>query len=395
MTWCVVLALVVGTISQAALAQAPKTPFQHPGLFNSRAELDFIKAKVAAKEEPWFAALTALQNSPTGKLDYKPNGGKPFDPPVIHVSFKDPSYKANDTKPWEDSKAAYGQALLWTMTGKEQYAQNAAGILNAYAGITDLSGKDRMDQHLLVGSFWCMGLVQAAELLRPATTIWKEGEQKAFADALRKVWVPPMKDFAAGYNGNWDSCVTAAVMAMGVYLDDHALFDSAVINYQKGAAKTPNGSVPFYLGLNWSPDGKQPGWTQETYRDKARKTNAHEQGGVHGIVQSAEIAWHQGVDLYSQLDNRLMYAVEGAAGRAAEWQKEDPRGVGIRFSCFYEMAYNHYHNRKGLEMPNVEAALKLPGYRPELARHAYSPNIFGTLTCYGLGTTFKTMPQEK
>jgi len=79
MTWCVVLALVVGTISQAALAQAPKTPFQHPGLFNSRAELDFIKAKVAAKEEPWFAALTALQNSPTGKLDYKPNGGKPFD----------------------------------------------------------------------------------------------------------------------------------------------------------------------------------------------------------------------------------------------------------------------------------------------------------------------------
>ena len=46
------------------------------GLFNSREELDFVKAKVAAKEEPWFSALTAMRKSPAGKLDYKPNGGK-------------------------------------------------------------------------------------------------------------------------------------------------------------------------------------------------------------------------------------------------------------------------------------------------------------------------------
>jgi hypothetical protein len=297
--------------------------------------------------------------------------------------------------PWNDSRAAYCQALLWYMTGNQTYAANAIRILNAYAGITDLSGKEKLDQYLLEGSFWCVGLVQAAEIIKHTSTVWKEGDQKKFAEALRKVWVPAMKDFAPGFNGNWDTCVTAAVMAMAVYLDDRELFDRAVNYYQKGSAKTPNGSLPFYLGLNWSPDGKQPGWTQESYRDRSRKTNSHEQGGIHGFVQSAEIAWHQGIDLYGLLDNRLLSAVEGAAGRAAEWQKQDPRNITVRYAPFYEMAYNHYHNRKGLALPNAEAVLKLPGYRPELARHTFSPNIFGTLTCYGVGATFKSMtPKE-
>lgn len=70
------LAIAVVAMNQSLMAQAQKEatpaatvpspanvakgPFRHPGLFNSREELDFIKAKVAAREEPWFAALTAM-----------------------------------------------------------------------------------------------------------------------------------------------------------------------------------------------------------------------------------------------------------------------------------------------------------------------------------------------
>lgn len=400
----------------AAPSKAPspaKSPFRHPGLFTSREELDFIKAKVTARKEPWFSAFTAMQKSPVGNLDFKPNGGKPFVQPVLHASFRDKAYNVNTGAPWADSRAAYCQALLWYMTGNQKYAKNAAEILNTYAAITDLSGKEKLDQHLLVGSFWCMGFLQAAEILKHTSKVWPESEQKKFAESLRNVWLPTMKDFAPAFNGNWDAAITATMMAMGVYLDDQALFDRAVNYYQKGPDLktatdaepfwqemarfhpdlTPNGSLPYYLGLNWSPDHTQPGWTQETERD--HNANSHEQGGVHAFVQSAEIAWHQGVDLYGMLDNRLLHAVEGVAKRATEWQKQFPINITTsRYVPFFEMPYNHYHNRKGLPMPNVGAVLNLPGYRPELSRQAYSPNIFGTLTCYGVGETFKSMPPK-
>src|SRR6476661_4533644 len=85
-----------GALPGAATAPiAAPAAFHHPGLFNSKDELDFIKARVAAKEEPWFGAFTAMQKSPSGSLIYKPNGGKPFDPPVIHVSFRDKAYNVN------------------------------------------------------------------------------------------------------------------------------------------------------------------------------------------------------------------------------------------------------------------------------------------------------------
>src|SRR4051812_28910024 len=39
-------------------------PFLHPGVMHAQWELDFIKNKLAANEEPWKSAFHAMQQSP-------------------------------------------------------------------------------------------------------------------------------------------------------------------------------------------------------------------------------------------------------------------------------------------------------------------------------------------
>src|SRR5688500_6587127 len=53
-------------------ATQPSAGFVHPGVLVNRAQLDFVKAKVAAGAEPWKSAFEAAQASPHGALDYTP-----------------------------------------------------------------------------------------------------------------------------------------------------------------------------------------------------------------------------------------------------------------------------------------------------------------------------------
>ena len=39
------------------------TKFVHPGILINKTDLELIKAKVAAKQEPWTAALAKMQTS--------------------------------------------------------------------------------------------------------------------------------------------------------------------------------------------------------------------------------------------------------------------------------------------------------------------------------------------
>lgn len=46
--------------------------FYHPGVLVNRAQLEFVKAKVAAGAEPWKSAFEAAKSSPLGAISYTP-----------------------------------------------------------------------------------------------------------------------------------------------------------------------------------------------------------------------------------------------------------------------------------------------------------------------------------
>ncbi len=72
-TACILLALSFcgGLTGSAAADLVTRKSFTHPGILHSRAELDFVKAKVATGEEPWAAAWKELRSHRFSKLDWK------------------------------------------------------------------------------------------------------------------------------------------------------------------------------------------------------------------------------------------------------------------------------------------------------------------------------------
>ena len=324
--------------------------FVHPGISHTSESLKFVKAKIASGEEPWATAWKGVQASRSADLDWRPQPR----PHVERGPYNNPNIGSSEFS--SDAKAAYVHSLLWALTGKVAHAEKAAEILNAWSGT--LESISNHDARLLVGMEgyeYC----NAAELLKHTWDGWPEADQKRFEKMLREIFYPIIKDFYPTANGNWDAAMLQTMLAMGVYLDDRAMFDRGVEYFLKGDG---NGAVRNYF--------KPSGQCQESGRDQA-----HTQMGLDFLACTCEIAWHQGVDLYGASENRLLKGFEYTAkynlgedvpfeyyesykGRYKHKKiSDDSRG---RLRPMYEKVLNHYQNRNGMKAEHTKrAALKL------------------------------------
>lgn len=364
---CILLAVGFTTSlagSVASCSGADK-PFTHPGILHSRAELDFVKAKVAEGEEPWKSAWEELRSHDISELDWKPN---PFTD-VVRGVRNHPD--VGGTNLMRDGAAAYSHAIQWFVTGERPHADKAIEILNAYA--TTLESIGGHDARLLAGMAG-ITFTNAAEILRHTQTGWSEPDQEQFERLLREVFYAVIEDFYPTANGNWDAAMIQTMLAMAVFLDDREMFQRAV-DYTLGV--DGNGAIRKYFN--------DFGECQESGRDQA-----HTQMGLGYLGCAAEIAWKQGVDLYGAYNNRLALGFEYTAKynlghdvpyepyRSHEGRYHYPeisdksRG---RFSSIYERVYHHYHDRMGLEMPFTAQVIEK--IRPERWRSSHAS--WGTL----------------
>jgi hypothetical protein len=327
--------------------------FVHPGISHNQAELSFVKKKVEMQEQPWLAAWEELRASSYAGLSWKPK-------PVANVergAYNNPDI--GGTAFMRDGTAAYTHSLLWALTGTEAHARKAADILNAWSA--KLKSVGNHDAKLLVG----MAGIQycnAAELLKHTWDGWPQADQKAFETMLRKVLYPVIQDFFPAANGNWDASMIQTMLAMGIFLDDDAMFQRAVGYFLHGEG---NGAVNHYFN--------DFGQCQESGRDQG-----HTQMGLEYLVNSCEIAWKQGVDLYSAYQSRLAKGFEYTArynqgeevpfeyyesyqGKYKHHEISDKSRGNLR--PMYEKAYNHYHNRMNMELPWTGKAIEKT--RPE------------------------------
>ena len=313
----------------------------HPGLLHSREEIALVKSKIAAGESPWAEAWRKLREHKLSSLDHKPNPRAA----IVRGAYNNPNLGANAFL--EDGASAYAHALQWCLTGRQEHAQKACEILNAY--VNTLKSVGGHDARLLVGMAGIKYL-NAAELLRHTWDGWPSTEQERFERFLRDVLYPVIEDFYPTANGNWDAAMIQTMMAMGVFLDDRMIFGRAVDYYLHGYG---NGAISNYLDAQ--------GECQESGRDQA-----HTQMGLGYLGCAAEIAWKQGIDLYSAYENRLLTGYEYTAKynlghdvpykpyRSVEgryyYDKISAKGRG-GFSSIYERVHHHYHGRRNLEMP--------------------------------------------
>jgi len=342
----------VGLVSTARCDDT-SAGFAHPGISHNQAELEFVKSKLKANQQPWQQAWEKMRSSSYASLSWKPR-------PVAHVERG--AYNRPDiggTFFLRDGTAAYTHALLWVFTGNKAHAAKAAEILNAWS--STLESVRNHDARLLVG----MGGIHfcnAAELLKYTWNGWPRKDREAFAAMLRKVLYPVIEDFYPTANGNWDASMIQTMMAMGIHLDDRAMFQKAVAYFLEGNG---NGAVNHYLN--------RFGQCQESGRDQG-----HTQMGLEYLLNSSEIAWKQGLDLYGAFENRLAKGFEYTArynlGSEVPFEYYESyrgrykhntisaKGRG-RLRPMYDKVYNHYHNRMKMDMPWCKKAIEKT--RPE------------------------------
>jgi hypothetical protein len=287
---------------------------------------------------------------------------------------RDPRGSPHNNEMIVDGNATYQNALMWCITGDEAHAQKAIEILNAWAyALKEITGKD---QHLAAGLNG-FKFVNAAELMRATYPKWQTKDIGQCERMFKSAIYPVIKDFATFANGNWDAACLKTMMGIAVFCDDREMFDRAVNYFRNGSG---NGRLTHYV-IN------DTGQCQESGRDQS-----HTQLGLACLAEACEIAWNQGADLYGEADNRLLKGFEYTArynlGHDVSFvsctdttgkyrhQKISEQARG-RFRPVFEMVWNHYHYRRGLDAPfTKEVVEKL---RPEGAAFGSDHPGFGTL----------------
>jgi fibronectin type 3 domain-containing protein/regulation of enolase protein 1 (concanavalin A-like superfamily) len=356
-------------ISLLMLAATAHAQFVHPGCLSTQADLDRMKAKVDTGQQPWTAGYDRLVAAPYGQL-----GHTPSPQPILYASGSQPDNYINLAR---DVAAAYQVALRYHVSGDEAYAAKAVSILMAWAN-THTSWNGNTNVSLRAGLYGYQ-LACAGELVRNYSG-WAPADFAKFQSYVRtqfyKIVSPNDVDrgFLFHHHGtcwshywaNWDLAAMATVIATGVLCDDQAIFQEGIDYFYNGIGVGRISELLHYL----HPNGL--GQSQEFGRDQGHATML-----VPLLGTFCEIAWNQGVDLYSELDNGFLAMSENLAKYGlwydvpyvpyinCEYIVQTNIGTPARghIRAGVDLVYNHYVNRMGMSAPYTQQAAA--AIRPE------------------------------
>ena len=346
----------------AAKTDNSAVPFIHPGILVNRAQLNLIKQRVAAGTEPQKTAFAALLASPLADLNYTPSPRATIE---CGPNSK-PDLGCKDER--RDCTAAYSQALAWVVTGNEKYARNAIRIMNAWANT--LTG-GHINENGPVQAAWTASVwPRAAEIIRGTSEFWAKEDIARFKKMLVTQYVPSLVD-GCDENGNKELAMSEALIAIGVFNDNRILFADGVRMWR--------GRTPAYIYLTtdgprpvappnglpssaqWGNKSKQPPFVDGLLQESMRDTH-HPAMAFASMVNAAETARQQGVDLYAEQGARITAALEFQAQFLAPNHVPLPPNLEMALEPTWEIAFNHFHTRLGVALPKMAAVI--PTNRP-------------------------------
>lgn len=365
------LFILAALITSWAGHVAAEMTFVHPGALNTRASLDFVKTRLEAGQQPWKDAFSAVQQLadaplPPGALEY------------IDSTSDDASISR------DAALHAYALALSWYFTGDENYARRSITILDEWSGLKGFNAGTEQDrlQAGWIGSVFA----QAAEIMRIYPG-WTVDQIAGFQNMFRRAFYPQLNT-PSFWNGNVDLTQIDAMISIAVFNEDEAQFNRALARLER---RNP---AYFYLSSDgreslaiegdrgdvdafWSDPVHWPdGLTQETCRDNGH----HAQFALGSAVHVAEVAWNQGVDVYSKNMQRYTAALELLASQLLSGNVDschETTATTSRFST-WEVGYNHYHHRSGFDLTYTQELITQQIRTPDV--HASWNLAFETLT---------------
>jgi hypothetical protein len=284
--------------------------FRHPGVVLSAAQLDEIRRGVHSGREPWASWFKQYDGDP-GKVgnegqyeEYSRNGD------LHRGEFQ------------SDMWQLYRMAVLWVVKKDRRAAERGIGILENYAKNQKRFGG--VEATFMQGD--CMNGVIAAEILRSTYPGWTQKNTEDIQRYFRTVWWDPMRigkdNCGAGshlWTANQGTIGLKAAMAVAIFCDDRVRFDMCLNAYLTDPltgleSSTPNGQV--------GDTGRDSGhWTAECIDD--------------GWI--CQMAWAQGIDLFSQRNYRMIAISEFLAQTELFWGKViAQKPAYVPYGCAYE-----------------------------------------------------------
>jgi hypothetical protein len=383
----------------------------------SQSELNFVKAKIAANQEPWASAFTKMQSSGGSSatvlrpasyrfssLSYPPM-------PVAQVrcwagtgaayALAHPELGLSETgcrEQTDDAMAAYTHALMWYFTGNIAHANKAIEIMNAWSATnteilfdqprTNLNQQIYANGKLQAG--WTAELItRAAEIIRYSNAGWSSTDITRFSQMLNNVYLP-LTITGWTSQSNWLMTFADATISIGIFNDDRATFNAGVAYWRAKVTSTiymtsdgvqpvaPTTSsqfdTPAEIKSYWySPTSYIDGLQEETGRDLSHMTM-----GLGSMSNAAASAGIQGVDLFAEQSTRIRTSYELNAGftnqyldevarlgttppstwRPTGWVNPNFNLGGEAYKGGWEVAYEHYAVQLGIPMPNTEKLVK-------------------------------------
>jgi autotransporter-associated beta strand protein len=256
-------------IPQAVQAQR----FVHPGIPFTRADLDQLKVNIT--QEPWLTGYNALKNDNRSKLTYNMQG------PFATVS-RVPNLNNDQWK--SDMIAIHNLAFMWVFTGDSAYARKATNMLDAWSAVnTTWGGGENM---LDIGDY-APYFITGADILRGTFPGWTatntDHVKNYFANVIWPAsWVPGvLRDHNKG------AIQLEIALGVAAFLDDPVKWQQAIEVYRMDAGggmrnSLPNGEV--------GDAGRDDHWFVQ----------------IAALGWGAEVAWKQGVDMFAELNNRML-----------------------------------------------------------------------------------------
>jgi|GEM_PF-215564 len=333
--------------------------FVHPGGLHTLEDLNRMKEKVAAGESPWIEGWNALISDWKSSASYGMTNG----------AMENANLRQNMNR---DAQAAYLNALRWYISGDVAHAEKAISIYNAYASKVNQVPSGGNTDILGLGGIGFTAMAVGAEIMRLYEG-WAPEDFEKFKFMMKEYFYPVSHDFLTNHKGtcptyywaNWDLNNISALIAIGILVDDQDIFNEGIEYFKNGVgAGNIHNAVPFVQG-NF-------GQWQESGRDQS-----HALLGIGLMANSCQMAWNQGVDLYGYEDNLFLKGAEYVARTGAlsleapffeEYNSCANRGhhwissnaLGRYFDQpVWEIVYNHYVVKQGLEAPHVEAMAQI------------------------------------
>ena len=394
------LATLLLTIGVTAQSYNTNRGFVHPGGLHTQEDFDRIKDLLAKGDPTITAAVKVLTQAAYAQSTA---GTSPVQT-IVRGGGKGKNY-INAAR---GATIAYQNALVWKITGNKANASHAINVLMQWANTTKGIGGD--SNYALAAGLYGYQFAQAAELLRDYEG-WAPERFEQFRQWMLQVWYPSAMGFLRGRNGTWENvgkwwqapghywsnwglCNALCVMSIGVLCDDVFIYNQG-LSYMKydqvGTFTDPRTANPIlndglteFMGnlvvtvtntpanLKASSYGTI-GQMQESGRDIGHATMA---AGL--AIDIAHMAWNQGDDLFSFMDNRLAAGIEFVAAQTQNieglpwtnykygsggiyytdsraWTMTGP-ALGNQIRPYWGTVIGHYQGVLGKDMPYSEMA---------------------------------------